>query len=219
MSRPRITLAIMPRSGNVCYGKPQLVHQYHSLLTRQSKHLESTLRTNICNHLHCNGAQFSSKAVLTRHEKEMHGMHEASVFRCPVTSCDRNTRTFPREYNMLDHIQRVHKDVDIASLQKKSRRSKRHSSSSASTRHSAILGPSARKPSTTSTKTKPQKQLEKHNAQFRVCQDQFRSLSARVGELPATGDFSEVDTLKKQLDSMLKISETIKQHQNLFTND
>jgi hypothetical protein len=76
--------------------------------------------------------QFSSKAVLTRHEKEAHRMHAAHQFFCPVPSCERHNRGFPREYNMGDHIQRVHRDLDVNDFLKKNKRARKHSVSSAS---------------------------------------------------------------------------------------
>lgn len=65
---------------------------------------------------------FSSKAVLTRHEKESHQMHAANMFYCPVETCDRHTRPFPREYNMGDHITRVHRDLDAKAYIKNTKR-------------------------------------------------------------------------------------------------
>lgn len=50
-------------------------------------------------------------------------MHEASVFFCPVESCNRHTRAFPREYNLGDHIARVHKELDVTAHLKKTKRS------------------------------------------------------------------------------------------------
>jgi len=76
--------------------------------------------------------QFSSKAVLTRHEKEAHRMHAAHQFFCPVSSCERHNRGFPREYNMGDHIQRVHRELDVNDYLKKNKRARKHSTSSAS---------------------------------------------------------------------------------------
>src|ERR1700759_4211602 len=98
-----------------------------------SKHLESTLRTNVCRQGGCNGLAFSSKAVLTRHEKESHGMHQAEQYFCPVATCERASRPFPREYNMCDHINRVHKDLNASAYMKKtSRRSKKSKTSGSS---------------------------------------------------------------------------------------
>jgi len=56
-------------------------------------------------------------------------------------------------------------------------------------------------------------------AQFKLCQEQIRSISTRVTELSATGDFAEVEVLKNQLDVMIQLSHTIRQHQGMLTND
>ena len=53
-------------------------------------------------------------------------MHQAEQYFCPVPTCERATRPFPREYNMCDHINRVHKELDANTFMKKtSRRSKK----------------------------------------------------------------------------------------------
>jgi hypothetical protein len=96
-----------------------------------SKHLEQTLKTNVCHHPACKGQAFSSKAVLTRHEREAHSMHQAMQYYCPDHACERATRGFAREYNMADHIARVHKELDASQFLKKSKRTKKGSSSSA----------------------------------------------------------------------------------------
>ena len=60
-------------------------------------------------------------------------MHQAEQYFCPVPTCERANRPFPREYNMCDHINRVHKDLDANTFMKKSsRRSKKSKSSSTS---------------------------------------------------------------------------------------
>lgn len=61
-------------------------------------------------------------------------MHAAEQYPCPVPTCERAKRAFPREYNMADHIQRVHKDIDAATFLKKGRRSRKISHSGPSSR-------------------------------------------------------------------------------------
>jgi hypothetical protein len=95
--------------------------------------------------------QFSSKAVLTRHEKEAHGLHAAHPFFCPVDSCERRTRGFPREYNMGDHISRVHKELDVNVYLKKSKRASKKASAAAA----AAAAGAATSSSTAATATKP----------------------------------------------------------------
>jgi hypothetical protein len=95
--------------------------------------------------------QFSSKAVLTRHEKEAHGLHAAHPFFCPVDSCERRTRGFPREYNMGDHISRVHKELDVNAYLKKSKRASKKASAAAA---AAAAASNAVSSSTVATTTK-----------------------------------------------------------------
>lgn len=82
---------------------------------------------NICRYPGCSQTAFSSKAVLTRHEKETHGMHSANQYYCPVATCERSQRPFPREYNMGDHISRVHRELDASDYLKKSKRPRKPS--------------------------------------------------------------------------------------------
>jgi hypothetical protein len=122
------TLATLLTSANAIFGT--LPVSFHFTQTNDiSKHLESHLKTNVCRNPQCHNQSFSSKAVLPRHEKETHGLHAAEQYRCPVLTCERNKRPFPREYNMADHIQRVHKTIDAATYLKKGRRSRKVSHS------------------------------------------------------------------------------------------
>jgi hypothetical protein len=203
---------------SACYGSFDKVISSH--LTCYSKHLESTLRTNICRHAGCNGAQFSSKAVLTRHEKETHGMHEASVYKCPVSTCERHARTFPREYNMLDHIQRVHKDIDLAPYLKKSKRSKKyHGSGNGNTSSRQSISGStgtSRKLTTSSRSSKPQR-MEKR---FRECQEKIKHIASRVGDMSAmSSDIADMKELQTELDTLIQLSRDIRQTNGAFSND
>jgi hypothetical protein len=47
---------------------------------------------------------------------------QAEKFYCPVANCERTSRPFPREYNMYDHIARVHKVLNPESFMNKTRR-------------------------------------------------------------------------------------------------
>jgi hypothetical protein len=150
-------------------------------------------------------------------------MHEASVYKCPLTSCERHNRTFPREYNMLDHIQRVHKDVEIAPLVRQSKRAKKnhgtisHNSPSSKKSSNGSGNSSSRKSGTTGARIRPQK-LEK---QFRICQEQIRKVSARICAMPGiSSDITDLEQLRTELDSMINLSKAASQYQNsVFAND
>lgn len=62
----------------------------------------------------CEGARFSSTACLLRHEREAHGLHGHGdkPFLCQYEGCERGVpgNGFPRQWNLKDHMKRVHND-------------------------------------------------------------------------------------------------------------
>ena len=77
-----------------------------------SKHLDSHLKPYRCKSSECSDTHFSSTACLLRHEREAHGMHGhgAKPFLCKFEGCERahENHGFPRRWNLLDHMKRVH---------------------------------------------------------------------------------------------------------------
>ena len=77
-----------------------------------SKHLDSHLKPYRCKSHECSDTHFSSTACLLRHEREAHGMHGhgAKPFLCKFEGCERahENHGFPRRWNLLDHMKRVH---------------------------------------------------------------------------------------------------------------
>ena len=77
-----------------------------------SKHLDSHLKPYRCKSNECSDTHFSSTACLLRHEREAHGMHGhgAKPFLCKFEGCERAhaNHGFPRRWNLLDHMKRVH---------------------------------------------------------------------------------------------------------------
>ena len=77
-----------------------------------SKHLDSHLKPYRCKSSECSDTHFSSTACLLRHEREAHGMHGhgAKPFLCKFDGCERayENHGFPRRWNLLDHMKRVH---------------------------------------------------------------------------------------------------------------
>lgn len=77
-----------------------------------SKYIDSHLKPFRCKHKNCNNNQFSSTACLLRHEREAHGLHGHGTkpFLCQFNDCERaiHDNGFPRNYNLLDHMKRVH---------------------------------------------------------------------------------------------------------------
>jgi hypothetical protein len=70
--------------------------------------MEKHTRPYICSNAACNGADFGDKAGLQRHEKERHGPIK---FFCPVASCSRHRRGFPRKWNLDSHIAARHEEL------------------------------------------------------------------------------------------------------------
>lgn len=62
----------------------------------------------------CENARFSSTACLLRHEREAHAMHGHGdkPYLCTYDGCDRALpgNGFPRQWNLKDHMRRVHND-------------------------------------------------------------------------------------------------------------
>ncbi|KAK3316974.1 hypothetical protein B0H66DRAFT_605243 [Apodospora peruviana] len=61
----------------------------------------------------CDTAWFLSSAVLHRHERESHDMHKVEKpYLCPLEGCECSVpgHGFPRQWNLRDHMRRVHND-------------------------------------------------------------------------------------------------------------
>ncbi|KAI9840609.1 MAG: hypothetical protein M1837_001505 [Sclerophora amabilis] len=87
-------------------------HKPAPLKCNYDKFVDSHLRPYRCKTKTCGGLQFSSTACLLRHEREAHGMHGhgAKPFICRYEDCERSVEGcgFPRRWNLLDHMRRVH---------------------------------------------------------------------------------------------------------------
>lgn len=79
-----------------------------------SKFVDSHLKPYRCKAESCEAARFSSTACLLRHEREAHGLHGHGdkPFLCSHEGCDRSLpgNGFPRQWNLRDHMKRVHND-------------------------------------------------------------------------------------------------------------
>ncbi|KAE9367169.1 hypothetical protein N431DRAFT_418305 [Stipitochalara longipes BDJ] len=79
--------------------------------TRRSdlrKHWERHTKPYICQELGCNVIAFGDKASLRRHETEKHAKHDAKRYLCPVESCPRASKGFPRKRNRDAHMTTHH---------------------------------------------------------------------------------------------------------------
>lgn len=81
---------------------------------RFSKFVDSHLKPYRCKADSCEGARFSSTACLLRHEREAHGLHGHGdkPYLCVYEGCERSVpgNGFPRQWNLRDHMKRVHND-------------------------------------------------------------------------------------------------------------
>jgi hypothetical protein len=73
-------------------------------------------RPHICKEPQCNNRDFGDKGSLRRHEKEVHLMYSPKLYLCPVRSCKRHQKGFPRKYNLFEHQKRCHQQPTTALL-------------------------------------------------------------------------------------------------------
>lgn len=88
--------------------------QVHPTNQKSSKFVDSHLKPYRCKVEGCQNARFSSTACLLRHEREAHAMHGhgEKPYLCTYEGCERSQpgHGFPRQWNLRDHMRRVHND-------------------------------------------------------------------------------------------------------------
>ncbi|CAH0016494.1 unnamed protein product, partial [Clonostachys rhizophaga] len=98
-----------PWEGETCCN-----HRPEKLKCNYDKFVDSHLKPYRCKAEACEGARFSSTACLLRHEREAHGLHGHGdkPFLCQYEGCERGVpgNGFPRQWNLKDHMKRVHND-------------------------------------------------------------------------------------------------------------
>ncbi|CAJ2506096.1 Uu.00g002260.m01.CDS01 [Anthostomella pinea] len=89
-------------------------HKPEKLKCNYDKFVDSHLKPYRCKAEACENARFSSTACLLRHEREAHAMHGHGdkPYLCTYEGCDRAVmgNGFPRQWNLRDHMRRVHND-------------------------------------------------------------------------------------------------------------
>ncbi|PHH76140.1 hypothetical protein CDD80_1772 [Ophiocordyceps camponoti-rufipedis] len=89
-------------------------HKPEKLKCNYDKFVDSHMKPYRCKAESCEGARFSSTACLLRHEREAHGLHGhgEKPFLCMYEGCERAAagNGFPRQWNLRDHMKRVHND-------------------------------------------------------------------------------------------------------------
>ncbi|KOS19388.1 Metal regulatory transcription factor 1 [Escovopsis weberi] len=95
-------------------GSTSCNHKPEKLKCNYDKFVDSHLKPYRCKAEACEGARFSSTACLLRHEREAHGLHGHGdkPFLCMYKGCERSIpgSGFPRQWNLRDHMKRVHND-------------------------------------------------------------------------------------------------------------
>ncbi|KAM0459307.1 hypothetical protein ACHAPV_005489 [Trichoderma viride] len=95
-------------------GQQNCNHKPEKLKCNYDKFVDSHLKPYRCKAEACEGARFSSTACLLRHEREAHGLHGHGdkPFLCMHEGCERSIpgSGFPRQWNLRDHMKRVHND-------------------------------------------------------------------------------------------------------------
>ncbi|OAR02291.1 hypothetical protein LLEC1_03645 [Akanthomyces lecanii] len=90
-------------------------HKPEKLKCNYDKYVDSHLKPYKCKVASCEDARFSSTACRLRHEREAHGLHGHGnkPFLCTYAGCERaeEGHGFPRQWNLRDHMKRVHNDV------------------------------------------------------------------------------------------------------------
>jgi hypothetical protein len=74
-------------------------------LTHFRKHKAKHSKPYICQVPNCKHTRFGDKGGLDRHTREVRG---SQTHCCPITSCKRYVRGFPRKYNLVEHLKRCH---------------------------------------------------------------------------------------------------------------
>ncbi|KAI4862176.1 hypothetical protein F4820DRAFT_35045 [Hypoxylon rubiginosum] len=95
-------------------GQSSCNHKPEKLKCNYDKFVDSHLKPYRCKIESCENARFSSTACLLRHEREAHAMHGHGdkPYLCTYEGCDRAVpgNGFPRQWNLKDHMRRVHND-------------------------------------------------------------------------------------------------------------
>ncbi|GAM87856.1 hypothetical protein ANO11243_058840 [Dothideomycetidae sp. 11243] len=104
-------------------------HKPTKLKCNYDKYIDSHIKPFRCrSDQECGILQFSSTACLLRHEREAHGMHGhgARPYLCQYPACERAEagKGFPRHYNLMDHMRRVHGHEESAETAGEGRRTR-----------------------------------------------------------------------------------------------
>jgi hypothetical protein len=191
-------------------------HKPEKLKCNYDKFVDSHLKPYRCKAEACEGARFSSTACLLRHEREAHGLHGhgEKPFLCQYDGCERGLpgNGFPRQWNLKDHMKRVHNDhgsasgsppaVTATAQPAKGRKRKSDASdtqANASRKNSQKSAP----PKETKVSTKPL--LDEWMNHRKAVEDMLRSL----GKPEDARNIQQISDIKKRLEAMTSMTATL----------
>ncbi|VTO87010.1 unnamed protein product [Fusarium graminearum] len=194
-------------------GQPSCNHRAEKLKCNYDKFVDSHLKPYRCKAESCEGARFSSTACLLRHEREAHGLHGHGdkPFLCVYEGCERavHGNGFPRQWNLRDHMKRVHNDhgsssgsPTTGSAQPAKGRKRKTENSETQTSHSRKAAvksmPSPPEPKENLTQPLIDQWMEHHKA--------VQSLMRNVIKPEDAQNLKHIGTIQNRLNSMIKLT-------------
>ncbi|KAF4981093.1 hypothetical protein FDECE_17755 [Fusarium decemcellulare] len=194
-------------------GQSSCNHKPEKLKCNYDKFVDSHLKPYRCKAESCEGARFSSTACLLRHEREAHGLHGHGdkPFLCVYEGCERAVpgNGFPRQWNLRDHMKRVHNDhgsssgspVSGSAQPSKGRKRKTEVSETqtSTSRKAAVKSmPPAPEPKESATQPLIDQWMEHRQA--------VESLFQNLAKPEDSQNIHHIATMQKRLTSMVKLT-------------
>ncbi|KAI0393103.1 hypothetical protein F5Y17DRAFT_325429 [Xylariaceae sp. FL0594] len=208
-------------------GQASCNHKPEKLKCNYDKFVDSHLKPYRCKAEACENARFSSTACLLRHEREAHAMHGHGdkPYLCTYEGCERSTpgSGFPRQWNLRDHMRRVHSDngtslnaqtpsdsacqgASAQAAKSRKRKSKDSVDSNASSRKQASKSAQAAE-AAAAARAAEQPLIDEWFQHQKALQTSFQSFNA-----PDAFDYiPSLDDATAHIDSMIKISKKLQQ--------
>ncbi|XEU97066.1 hypothetical protein FSHL1_002352 [Fusarium sambucinum] len=194
-------------------GQPSCSHRPEKLKCNYDKFVDSHLKPYRCKAESCEGARFSSTACLLRHEREAHGLHGHGdkPFLCVYEGCERavHGNGFPRQWNLRDHMKRVHNDHGSSSgspttgsaqpAKGRKRKTETSETQTSTSRKAAVKSmPPPPEPKENLTQPLIDQWMEHHKA--------VQSLMRNVVKPEDAQNLKHLGTMQSRLNSMIKLT-------------
>ncbi|CAG7560849.1 unnamed protein product [Fusarium equiseti] len=194
-------------------GQPSCNHRPEKLKCNYDKFVDSHLKPYRCKADSCEGARFSSTACLLRHEREAHGLHGHGdkPFLCVYEGCERavHGNGFPRQWNLRDHMKRVHNDHGSSSgspttgsaqpAKGRKRKTETSETQTSNSRKAAVKSmPPPPEPKENLTQPLIDQWMEHHKA--------VQSLMRNVVKPEDVQNLQHIGTIQSRLNSMIKLT-------------